>query len=409
MIYMKVIRLIPFFLGMIAVSCGKASLSETVPDVHDAVPIVLTKAEEGLCGASNQFAVSVFRKMRDKVQGADVVISPFSLNIAMSMVGEGAAGDTYDQMNDVLGWSALSKDQAGEFFRKMMRGLDTADQSVVFSSSNSIWADRTIQLHASFNQDICSDYSADSFSVDFSDYSTVGRMNNWVQDKTNGKIPMLVNAISPEERLVFINALFFDGWWSFKAAKKGSASFYGTSGTVKKEYFGREQVFPYLRASCFEMVGLPFGNGAYEMDILLPNTDKSLDDVLDEFQPNILRQMSRYNLVNVCVPSFSAEFDCGNSIAEVLREMGLTLPFSSSADFSEMSDSMLYISRILQRTRVDVSDKGADFAAATAIFMGQGGPGTTPNPVDFNVNRPFLYVFRETSTNVILIMGTLSA
>ena len=88
--------------------------------------------------------------------------------------------------------------------------------------------------------------------------------------------------------------------------------------------------------------------------------------------------------------------------------MGLILPFSDDADFSGISKEFLKISSILQKVRIDVSEKGTEFAAVTAIAMDNCAGPVTPKKVTLDLNRPFAYFIREKSTNTLLLAGTLS-
>ena len=94
------------------------------PEYYPAVRIALTTADEKLRNASNAFGLSVFDQLLKADDGQkDVVFSPLSLSLALSMAADGAAGDTYKQFADVLGWGSLTREEVGAFYAKMIAGL----------------------------------------------------------------------------------------------------------------------------------------------------------------------------------------------------------------------------------------------------------------------------------------------
>ena len=92
------------------------------------------------------------------------------------------------------------------------------------------------------------------------------------------------------------------------------------------------------------------------------------------------------------------------------NSMGMALPFSDAANFSGISAAeALKISLVMQRVRIDVNEKGTEFAAVTVIgFEKATAVGAPPKPVVFDADHPFVYMIRETSTNTVLLVGSLS-
>ena len=119
-----------------AAACGKMPEGEGA-GAAEPVPIVLTKADEGVRDASNAFGLDVFARLYALRDGKDVAFSPLSLSLALAMAAEGAEGDTWQQFRTVCGWEAASKEDLGAFYAKMTEGLSKADPQVSFTCSNS--------------------------------------------------------------------------------------------------------------------------------------------------------------------------------------------------------------------------------------------------------------------------------
>ena len=96
--------------------------------------------------------------------------------------------------------------------------------------------------------------------------------------------------------------------------------------------------------------------------------------------------------------------------AEESQAQGLPLPFTPAADFSGISDKPLLVNMVEQKVRIDVTEKGTEFAAVTVVGMVTSGIGkpVTPPKVTVDVNRPFIYTIREATSGTILLLGTLS-
>ena len=212
--------ILSFLLALLALSA--AGCSKTPPDegpaASDPVPIPLTKADEGIRDASNTFGLDVFSRLYALRGGKDVAFSPLSLSLALAMAAEGAEGDTWKQFSQVLGWNAATKDELGAFYAKMTEGLVKADPEVSFSSNNSFWAAKDLELNTDYQALLKRWFVAESYTVDFSEPATLTQINRWCSEKTDGKIPQMLDQLDPLNRLMLINALLFKAPWQNKWA-----------------------------------------------------------------------------------------------------------------------------------------------------------------------------------------------
>lgn len=377
-------------------------------DLTNPVPIELTKADETVRNASNDFGMRVFSGLLDKAQGREVSFSPLNLSLALAMAGEGAEGETFKQFADVIGWGEATKEEIGAYYKKMIAGLVTTDPQVSFSSCNSFWAAKNLVLLDDYKSLLTRNFAAESFSVDFSDSATKDRINQWCSDKTDGKIPQMLSELSPATRLMLINALLFKAPWGLTWEVRTGREFNGTAGKTKKDYLHANHMLGYGEFEDFEYVSIPYGNGSYEIDVVLPKAGKTIQSILPAVNYDAFQYAFPGTEVDLYLPKWSTEYSSGDDIPKVLDAMGLILPFSDDADFSGISKEFLKISSILQKVRIDVSEKGTEFAAVTAIAMDNCAGPVTPKKVTLDLNRPFAYFIREKSTNTLLLAGTLS-
>ena len=393
-------------------ACGKQGpedLEEPDPDSgKEFVPLSLTKAEQEINQASNTFGFDVYHKI---YSGKDMLISPLSLSLALSMTANGAAGSTAEEMLSTLGFEGKDKETMNEYYQKMIGGLLEADSKTTFEVANSIWADEKIGVKKSFTDVTKKYYSSEVYPADFKTQATVNQINKWCSDKTHGKIPTIMDEPDPYLVMALVNALYFKGEWAFEFNEKTKKEDFATlsGGKNKVEMMSVEDKLLYAEYDGFSMVQLPYGNGAFCMDVILPAKNEDFAKAVGRFDAKALDGLlrSRGNaIVNLKLPKFTFEYDV--TLNETLMALGMKTAFDSEkANFSEMAEKSLKISLVKQKTFIDVNEKGTEAAAVT--FVGavttSVGPVQEPRRVDFFADRPFLFIIRENSTGAILFIG----
>ena len=396
-------------------ACTKQEREENLrgEDLAPLVPIQLTKSERGVRDASNDFGLNTFRRLYGDGKKGDVAFSPLSLSLALAMAAEGAEGQTWQQFADVIGWDAATKEEVGAYYRKMVEGLVKADTNVQFSSANSFWADRRLRLRPAYASLLTDYFDAEAYEVDFLQPATLGQINRWCSDKTDGKIPRMLDSIDPDTALMLINALLFKAPWALTWDIQPGRDFRSAAGAkVKKDFlYVKDQRLNYGDFGDFELVRAPYGNGAYQMDIILPKEGKTLAEILPQVESDAVNYALQKTDVTLYLPKWSTDYSTEDALIPALKAQGLTLPFDAErADFSGISDEELYIGLIKQKVKVDVTEKGTEFAAVTVIGTCKTSaviPVTYPK-VTVDVNRPFAYTIRESTSGTILLLGTLS-
>jgi len=400
--------------GSLLAACGALFIpqddtpqEENVP----AVPIELTKADAGIRDASNASGLDIFSRLYAVRNGKDVSFSPLSLSLAFAMAAEGAEGDTYKEIGDALGWGEATREELGSFYKKMTEGLAKADPKVSLTSSNSLWAAPDLPLRDQYKQLLGEYFAAESYQVDFTAAATLKKINDWCSAKTDGKIPQMLQQLDPETRMMLINALLYKAPWAMEWAVKEKRDFRDEAGVnSKKDFLYAKGDYRYAEFDDCQAIALPYGNGAYEMVVFLPKAGYTVEKIL----PTVREKGGTLRLypetAEVWLPKFSTEYCTEDKLIPILKAKGMALPFSDAADFSGISAAeALKISLVMQRVRIDVNEKGTEFAAVTVIgFEKATAVGAPPKPVVFDADHPFVYMIRETSSNAVLLVGSLS-
>lgn len=379
---------------------------ETTPVVQPLVPVKLSEAESLLPLKSNDFGIEVYRRVAEGNQNKTVFVSPLSLSLALSMCSLGADGETERQMRTVLGFGDVSQAVLCTYYQKMQDALRTIDTTTVVEIANAIWTDKKIQLKAPFVSSADSYFKSTAESVDFTLSATRERINAWCAEKTHGKITSILDGDNPSLVMLLANALYFNGKWKEKFPDAVNDKFTDITGKEKTvEMMHQQKSFRYAATEMGQVLELPYGNGAYAMDIVLPakteDFSASLKLLTGESWQKAMEKLS-YRTVDVKLPKFKATFEV--QLNSILSQMGMPLAFTGSADFSRMSDSPLCIDFVKQKTFVDVNEKGTEAAAVTAIGMRLTSVGP-PEIINFHADHPFIFAIRECTTGTILFIG----
>lgn len=387
---------------------GTACREATAPGAPiTALPRALTASESKIIAGSNDFAFDLFRTGNLSQHKANVFISPLSASMALGMTANGANGATYDEMHTSLRLSGATREEVNGGYKSLITLLRGLDPKTDFSIANSIWYEQTFPFNASFLDESKLYFDARVEGLDFTSSSAVPTINSWVSEQTNNRIPKILDAIRREEVMFLVNAIYFKGIWQkqFDKSKTVDAPFYAAdSTTAMVPMMARGEGVDYTATSEYSAVDLPYGNSAFTMTVVLPNnTDiDSFAESFDQAKWNALVSSLHESNLQVYLPRFRMEWK--RELNEDLKQLGMRLAFYS-ADFTRMSPLglELFITRVLQKTFVDVDEEGTEAAAATMV-----GIGVTSLPAAFRADRPFLVVIRERFSGTILFIGKIA-
>ena len=381
-----------------------------VPDEEQgdkpAVPITLTRAESAINASVNAFGLDVFRQINTLDKVSDLFVSPLSLSLALAMTSAGADGQTEAQMRSMLGFESCTNAEMAEYYRKMTEALLSIDPKTTLQIANAIWTDKGITLKKGFVSDVTKYYHSEAKSADMSAKATIDAINRWCAGHTNNKITKILDDSDTGLAVLLVNALYFNGTWTTKFTDTFDGKFRTLAGTGTPVTMMRAQRdMRYAATDKWQMVQLPYGNGAFVMDLLLPAAGLDFEKAvkgLDAAQWEALVGALRTREVHLEFPKFKMEYEI--NLNDVLQSLGMLDAFTGAANFSKMSDFGMCIDFVKQKTYVDVNEEGTEAAAVTAIGMKATSVGPS-SVVSFIADRPFVFAIREASTGSILFIG----
>lgn len=388
-------------------ACG----DDMEPKTKERVDIPLTPAEKEMAISGNNFGYNLFREI-DKLQKepANVCFSPISVNYLFSMLNNGADGVSRQEIQQVLGYVLSTPDEINAYNQKMLVASRDLDPQVTVETANSLWIREEFPVLAPFIEVNKKYYQAEIQNVPFNS-QTLEKINRWASDHTHGKIPKILDGINEQGILYVMNALYFKGKWSqsFKKEQTKKETFTNADGSKSEVPMMRTTLNAlYYTTNRYDMVGIPYGNSAFSMWIILPRPDVTLSSIISFLNESDAFQTSRACQVNVRLPRFKVESEI--FLNEMLGRMGMPSLFDSEkADFSLIHPARtLHLNMVKQKASIMVDEEGGEAAAVTiAGMVTDAGPSHLP-VVDFFVERPFIYMIREKSSGAIFFMGAIN-
>lgn len=374
----------------------------------DPVDIVMTPKSLQLVKTNNAFAFNLFKAIPES-RGKNVMVSPLSISLALSMTLNGADGTTKTDMIDALGLNDLSVDDINQVYLDLVTALKKADPNVVLNVANSIWIRKDFSVLEPFIATNQKYYDARVESLDFN-AAVLNTINSWVNAKTNTKIPKILDEISAEEIMFLINAIYFNGKWQvqFEKSQTQNGTFtLATGGSVNVPLMKIKEKFGYSEQTGYEALKMPYGRGKFGMVILLPEVGKTPDQIMQQMSPSAWETL-KISLnspvkVDVWMPRF--KFNWESDLKEILSSLGMAVAFSrNEANFMKInSTEQLFITKVKHKTFIDVNEEGTEAAAATSVGIGFTSAG--PGGPEFHAVRPFLFFITEEDTGAILLAG----
>ncbi|MDR1161643.1 MAG: serpin family protein [Tannerellaceae bacterium] len=376
--------------------------------------IELTEAEQQIVKKNNLFAFDLLKTVsKNEEKENNFLISPLSASLALAMLNNGAAGLTQEEIQGALGYGDITRDEMNGYFQKMLEAMQEIDPQTAFKSANSIWIKQQFQVLAPFIEVNKSYYGAEVRNEDFADPATLGLINGWCSDHTEGKIPSIIDRISPAVVMVLINALYFKGKWlaPFDKANTKNEFFYNQNGSAPLiPTMNQTTEVNCYKGEDFTLAEFPYGNKAFSMVFLLPDKDVSLSSIVGKMDAQTWQQSlweMGHVYIPVKIPRFKIEYE--RQLNEDLMEMGMQSMFDAfSADFTLIHPTApLCVTFVKQKTFAEVNEEGTEAAAVTAIGMVESAGPDLPRPEvkEFYVDRPFLYFIKELSTGTIFFIG----
>ena len=221
-------------------------------------------ASVDVAAADNAFGFRLLNAVQKTIPSGNVVLSPVSAAMDLSMVLNGADGQTRQEMLSALSLSGWELSAINEANAQLIKVIRTPANSITLSVADSLWVDsRRAMLRPDYVKQTQAWYDAEMADLDFSNPSAATRINNWASKETNGRISKVIDRIDPADLVLLLNAVYFKGQWThkFDKAQTQQRDFTLAGGAVKQvSRMAQSGRFDYFETPQMQAIRLPFGS-----------------------------------------------------------------------------------------------------------------------------------------------------
>ena len=375
--------------------------------------------EKSMVGGINGLGYQMLEELKEE---GNVVISPYSISSVLAMLNDGADGNTKNEIEKVLGIKDYDAWQR-EFSTFYKNNGNQETEELKFHADNSYWINDTTfsfdsQAQNNYKEKVKNSYNAETISMDFANTNPQDQINDWVDQKTNGVIKQIIPEKVDKNKIaaILLNTIHFDGQWETKFCEGWEMDFHGTDGNTKvQNMFQERKDYKYVKENGLEMLELPFRDTDIAMDIVISeDLEKSSTEIFSKLSEKekeaLFQKLGKQEkvLMNVTLPKFKLEYGI-KDVSDQLENMGIQDAFDmGKAKFPGIQGDNVepfFVSSVFHKAVVDVKENGVTAAAATAAMIEAGCAPGQKQPISFNVNRPFVFVLRDSNTGMIYFIG----
>lgn len=359
-------------LGLFALLAFVVACSEVS---HHEVP------RDGVIRGTNDFSIKLLKQLAVQNENQDIIFSPLGIVYSLEIMSNGADGETKQLIQQTLGLDSfqLCDVNAVSSLMKTIHGMGGVEKmaganKASLNTSNLFRYNNQHKIKPDFLQTISHDYSAKCQPV----------------EGLGSRAAELVNI------------LIFNGAWKeeFWTDYTKPDTFYIT----KDEYrivdmmyqTDKKEHLRYTQSADYSILSMPY-IGSFSMDVLLPNEDKTVEDVLNGFTMEeynkCIKRLKRYGVIEVSFPKFRSKSQI--DFKPALKAVGLGMIFTDSANFSLIDDEPIAVENIKQDIEFDIDEEGTHVEAVTTSSLVSLGVSSNPDKAVFRANRPFIYFIRD--------------
>ena len=366
----------------------------------------------------------------------NLLLSPYSIQSALTMAYAGADGKTREEMSRALHFPADDAPLQLSF-ATLTRALtaiaarsaehanearpDGSKRDVLqLRLASRLFGQRGYEFRRPFVAALAAGYGAPFEEIDFAASPEKARLhiNDWVERQTREKIKDLIpaNGLSGMTRIVLTNALYLKAPWTekFEASATEPRPFKLAGGRIEKTpTMLRQMRCAYAARQGFVAVALPYDSGELQFLILLPDAVDGLVSLQKRMTPELLADCAKMPSTEVILylPKFKLQ-PATIRLSETLKALGLKTAFDDpkgSANFDRMAarkpGDYLYIGEVFHKTFLTLDEEGSEAAAATAGAVAAGASPGQRKPIEIKVDRPFLFAIQHRPSGACLFLG----
>jgi serine protease inhibitor len=381
----------------------------------------LSSASANVAAADNAFGFRLLNAVQRASPSGNIVLSPVGAALDLSMVLNGADGQTRQEMLSALSLSGWELSAINEANAQLIKIIRTPANSITLSLADSLWVDsRRVTLRPDYVKQTQARYGAEMKEIDFSNPTAAIRINGWASKQTHGRIAKVIDRIDPAELVLLLNAVYFKGQWmhKFDKAQTQPRDFTLTGGSVKQvPRMMQSGRFDYFETPQLQAIRLWFGDGDLAVEVLLPAKSSSLGALEGELTAeHWTGWQAQYAPRSGTIELPRFELRANYRLNEPLQALGMTRAFHpdgaqltgmfSSAP-GQLRTGRFVISSVVQSTYWKVDEEGSEAAAVTTIGIRTAAVARPVQPFRMIVDRPFFCAIEDRRSGALLFIGAI--
>jgi serine protease inhibitor len=367
----------------------------------------LSETPASRAAAINELGFKLLAQLVDRNASRNVFISPAGINFSLSILLNGANGETKTALAKLLSSDTKALDSFNFVNRQLHSQLERKISGAQIHLANGLFTNAGRTLNPSFSKIVEHFYRAQTSSGDLNSAAGAEAINDWVREQTHGRIQSVIEEsdLQPPVSCIIISALHYVGTWAtpFDPEATRDGTFF-LPGKRKKSIpiMSQTDAHPYYQDDTVQIIQLAYGESGFSAYFVLPSPRVSLSHFLTEFDAQRWTRLISLLIekrVELRLPRFGLTYD--TDLSHALAKLGLSIAFNSAADFSPMGLSDDFITRFKHKTIATVDEKGTKAAAVSTIMMGR----SLFSPQQMLINRPFLWAVRHDASGALLFLA----
>lgn len=408
-----------FFICMFNFSFFSLVWTQELP--HELYKVLVPKQEEvdinsdeyfqQVIGGVNQLSFDIYQQLKGK-QG-NLVFSPYSIAVGMSMVGAGTSGGTTVEIQKALHYSLNLSPLIHDLNKYLGANATSSSKHSFLSVADAIWLQEGIPQLPSFQISLKRNFDFTLQPVNFERSSQAGTtINQWISHATNGKISQIFSpqGLSTNSQLMLTTGFYWKGEWEAPFDRQATVKepFIYRGHSFQAEMMKQSSAFLALMDQRFDIIEIPFrkmpdSQAQLTMTILLPKEGvelAQLENGLNAVQWKEWMRQLESRSIEIHLPKFRIEglFD----LDPIMKSLGVKRAFDPSGDFSGISTkSKVYLNKAVHKTLMRIDETGSDGSIAALSVKKQ----ILEQFEAIKLNRPFFFVIQDKETGLILCIG----
>lgn len=411
--------LLLLFFSVICLSCDRidndnqylnSTVSAEMRPTTEIQGLPLTKVQETYVLNSSSFGLELLTHILQNRQNEGFVYSPLSLQYLVGMLSNIVDAESQEKMIKAVYATDCKSSDLNSYLRILINYLPALDLNTTISIANIMLLSNIFDFNNSGFDIIEDNYQALTCCVDFTDKSLPRHINTWISNHTNGLIDNMVSEAFTTSTVTFTaNSSYFSAPWAVPFNKAITKSSEFTSIENKKTNVSMMEstdIYNYYEDTDLQLVEIPYGNGKFVMDIILPKHNDLQETItlLKDNMWNSYKSNISKTLVNVFLPSF--ELVTSLDMKQLMVSAGWNF-MNTYIILDSHSGGNAGLEKILQKTSISVGEYGTKVSSASSgeseIDWGIGDADITPKL--FNADHPFIFIISDVKSDVILFAG----